>query len=298
MGLLSIVLLLLESKRELKKFVLTHYWIEIPEKYRTNEIKSDKKCEIKNDIKSDVKNGSKVIVLSDLHNKEYGTCNQRLIQAINNEKPDMIWVVGDMLIGKEKETTEVPLSLMKALQKIAPIYYSNGNHEQRLKEEAYKYGDKYEQYKQTLKEAGVHFLSNQEQEVTLGNQPVSLIGLEIPLGCYKKGKYDKFSVEEIEALVGKKRPKFQVLLAHNPIHSQNYIEWGADLVISGHLHGGIIRLPFIGGLISTQLGILPKYSGDMYKVGTSHIIVSRGIGEHTIKIRFMNQPEVVVLHIS
>ena len=105
--------------------------------------------------------------------------------------------------------------------------------------------------------------------------------------------------EAFEQRIGKaSRASYQILIAHNPSHVPAYKEWKADLVVSGHFHGGLVRLPFLGAVITPQLKIFPRYSGGIYREGQTTTVVSRGIGEHTIPVRLFNTPEVVVLHMK
>ena len=105
--------------------------------------------------------------------------------------------------------------------------------------------------------------------------------------------------EHVEECLGKpEKEAFQILIAHNPVHFQAYRRWGADLVLSGHLHGGLVRIPGIGGVISPQFRIFPKYCGELTREKDSWIAVSKGLGSHTINIRLFNPAEVVVLHLK
>lgn len=105
--------------------------------------------------------------------------------------------------------------------------------------------------------------------------------------------------EKIEKLIGEAdENSFEILIAHNPVYAEEYAKWGADIILSGHLHGGIVRIPFWRGVVSPQISLFPKYSGGNYQIGDSNLIVSRGLGMHTIKIRLFNEAEVVVLDIK
>ena len=104
-------------------------------------------------------------------------------------------------------------------------------------------------------------------------------------------------MEQIEERIGKADiAKYQILLAHNPIYTDTYLKWGADLVLSGHLHGGIVRIPGLGGVITPQFRLFPKYSGELTVKDGKSVVVSKGLGTHTIRIRFLNPADVIVLH--
>ena len=248
----------------------------------------------------------RMIFLSDLHNHEYGQNNIRLLQAVKAACPDLILIGGDMLVGKRGRSAKAALQFVSKLPKIAPVYYANGNHEQRMKENPEKYERVYERYREILQNAGVHFLENDSLELHLDGFHVRLTGLELPMETYEKFKYSHVRKEDIVLQVGEIRKEmldsaeeeesvYDILLAHNPTYYSAYKEWGADLVLSGHLHGGIARIPGWRGVITPQAFLFPKYSGEMTEEDGQTIIVSKGLGTHTINFRLFNIPEVVVL---
>lgn len=237
-------------------------------------------------------------LLSDLHNQVYGVNNCRLIDAVKKESPDLILIGGDMLVGKNGHSYEPALACVKELVKIAPVYYANGNHEERMKLKPQKYDQSYALYREKLLNLGVHFLEN-ESIVLSDESKVRLTGLEIPLECYTHLKRREMPEGAIKERIGNRDPEaFQVLLAHNPSYMKEYLAWGADLILSGHLHGGMVRIPGIGGVIGPDFVLFPKYSGEMRRVGDQTVIVSKGLGTHTIHIRLFNPAEVVVLSLN
>ena len=238
------------------------------------------------------------VFLSDLHNQVYGENNCKLINAVKNESPDLILIGGDMLVGKNGHSYEPALACVKELVKIAPVYYANGNHEERMKLKPEKYDQSYALYREKLLEFGVHLLEN-ESTVLSDDSKVRLTGLEIPLECYTHLKRREMPGGAIKERIGNRDPEaFQVLLAHNPSYMKEYLAWGADLILSGHLHGGMVRIPGIGGVIGPDFVLFPKYSGEMRRVGDQTVIVSKGLGTHTIHIRLFNPAEVVVLSLN
>ncbi|MGN1267673.1 MAG: metallophosphoesterase [Dorea sp.] len=274
-----IFLVFREIKRELSYFQTVHY-----------EIESEKLGNLLE---------KKIVFLSDLHNHVYGKENEKLLNTIVKEKPDYIFVGGDMLVSNNKQGYLSALQFVKKLVTVCPVYYANGNHEQRLKERIEKYDLSYAAYRRTLEEEGIHFLENDSVVLELDDTKVRLTGLEIPLDCYKHFQRVKLQSQEIENVIGKCENKgYEILMAHNPSYAKEYVKWGADLVLSGHLHGGIVRLPFIGGMIAPNFHVFPKYSGDIYEDGDARIVVSKGLGTHTINIRLFNPAEVVVLHLK
>lgn len=273
-------LLGLEIYRELHHFWITHYTIE-----------SQKFKGFSRDLN--------LIFLSDLHNRVYGEKNEPLLQAIRNEKPDLILIGGDMLVGKEDASYDIALDFTSQLPEIAPVLYATGNHEQRMRENPEIYQASYADYRQQLKDRGVLFLENGSCRIEAGTVLLEISGVELPSASYKKLKKLPIRVSDIAEYLHKDSVSvtedsvYRILLAHNPAYMNAYKEWGADLILSGHLHGGVMRLPGIGGVITPQAFLFPKYSGEMTKEGEQTIIVSRGLGTHTINIRLFNQPEVV-----
>lgn len=278
-GTAAVVLTCAESIREQWNFKVTHYQIH------TTKMQIDAEAK-------------KIIFLSDLHNHEYGKKNRRLLQAIVKEQPDLILIGGDMLVGKPHRLLEPALNMVMQLPKIAPVYYANGNHEQRMKENTEKYGHVFSQYRKKLKDAGVHFLENTSAVEEFDGLRVRMTGVELPSETYDKFRRYHLTKEEIDRQVGTAENCYQILLAHNPVYFDTYKEWGADLTLSGHLHGGIVRIPGWRGVITPQAFLFPKYSGEMTEEDGQAIVVSRGLGTHTINFRLFNVPELVVLEIS
>lgn len=274
-----IVAVMIECIREICTFKVTHY-----------NIKSQKLMNIKE---------KRILLLSDLHNYEYGEKNAKLLEAIRNQKPDLILVAGDMLVGKAGTSAKIAIDLMKQLPLICDTYFANGNHEQRMKENQEIYGQTFIEYKEELLKSGVYYLENETRTVRWGEAEIEISGLEIPAEYYRKFQKVVMADNCMESCLGKADvSKYQILIAHNPIFMDEYLRWGADLVVSGHLHGGVVRIPLWRGVITPQGGLFPKYSGEMTKVKEAAVVVSKGIGIHTIPIRFMNPAEIVVLHVS
>ena len=169
-----------EILRELHTFEVRHYSIPLP------KMKKEEK--------------RKVLFLTDLHGKEYGKENRRLIKKIREEKPDYILIGGDMLTRTKKETEQKALRLFSHLAGICPVYAANGNHEQKMKENLEDYGSRYEKYKEAVKSTGVHLLENDSVSLHFGEQPVKVTGLEIPLSCYSRVKNTRFCLPIIRPL--------------------------------------------------------------------------------------------------
>ena len=274
-----IVYCLIEMIRELRDFRVTKYRIC---SQKLNGIKKEKK----------------IIFLSDLHNRMYGEENERLLESIRNQHPDLILIGGDMLVRKDGNSYDKTVHFLAKLPGICPVYCANGNHEQKLKELPDKYEQSYEEYKKALTASGIHMLENASETVKLDEVPVKLSGLEIPLGAYARFGKKELSLKEITDRIGEHGDDYQILLAHHPGYMKEYLAYGADLILGGHYHGCVVQLPGIGGVISTNFTLFPKYSGGIYPEGEQTSVVIRGLGTHSMPLRLWNWPELIVLELS
>ena len=270
---------MIETARELRDFRVTKYRIC---SQKLNGIKREKK----------------IIFLSDLHNRMYGEENERLLESIRNQHPDLILIGGDMLVRKDGNSYDKTVHFLAKLPGICPVYCANGNHEQKLKELPDKYEQSYEEYKKALTASGIHMLENASETVKLDEVPVKLSGLEIPLGAYARFGKKELSLKEITDRIGEHGDDYQILLAHHPGYMKEYLAYGADLILGGHYHGCVVQLPGIGGVISTNFTLFPKYSGGIYQEGEQTAVVSRGLGTHSVPLRLWNWPELIVLELS
>lgn len=241
----------------------------------------------------------KLVMLADLHNHTYGEENERLLSEIEKHSPDFICIAGDLLIGHSQESYEVAQNLTLALAKRYPIFYGLGNHESRMRRDRQIYKNRFEEYSEPLRKAGVRFLIDEHQQLDINGNRMVIYGYDLPMKYFEKFNRYVFEQEQVEEALGScNKTSFSILLAHNPVYFQQYAGWGADLTLSGHLHGGIIRLPILGGIITPQAKLFPRYCAGKYCLGDRQMIVSRGLGTHTIPIRFHNPPELSVISIE
>lgn len=238
--------------------------------------------------------GKTFVFLSDLHDKEFGKDNNKLVEAVRAAKPDAVLIGGDMMICKGQRDISIALKLMEQLSGLCPVYYGNGNHESRMKKETEIYGDQYREYTEALKTMGVRYLS--DASVTIDEDFV-IFGLDLPMALYRTG-YPKMRPGFVEEKLGDApRDKFVILLAHSPMFLEEYADWGADLTLSGHFHGGTIRVPFLGGVMTPQYQFFyPRCAGEFEKDGR-YMVVSRGLGTHSINVRLGDKPQVVVVKV-
>lgn len=234
--------------------------------------------------------GVRFVLLSDLHNKFFGKENVRLLSAIERAKPDFILVAGDLVTAKQKAGDCAGRELMKQLGKKYDVFYGRGNHEEKLFEID---GGEYERY---IKSVGVHYLNNESVLLSRGGQEIRITGLSLPIEYFRKFHQTALNENELERLLGRKtKERFTLLIAHKPAHFPEYAQWGADLTVSGHVHGGIIQVPVLGGLVSPQFEIFPKFDAGKFVLRESTLVISRGLGSHSIPIRINNRPELVVV---
>lgn len=237
----------------------------------------------------------KLAILSDLHGAVFGEENTPLFDALMEEQPDAVMILGDMLVRTEMETMGPSEKFLIKLSEYFPVYYALGNHEQYLQECA-ETREQYLQYERRLTSAGVCFLHNEHTSMELKGTDFVFYGLELPMQYYKKPKSPMLSLTELESLIGIPYMEgIHVLLAHNPKYGNTYFSWGSDVILCGHYHGGVLRLSEHHGLTCPQFLLFPPFCcGDFHR-GGSHMIVSAGLGEHTVPLRIHNPRELLLL---
>ena len=231
--------------------------------------------------------GFRIAQVSDLHNAEFGEGNEKLIQLLSQTDPDIIVLTGDLIDSRHTDI-EIALDFARQAIKLAPVYYVSGNHEARVRE--------YEDLKMGLAEAGVVILENQKARITREGENITLIGIDDPSfqEDYLFGDSESVVRQAIYDLQNES-DGYTILLSHRPELFDLYVETEMDLVFSGHAHGGQFRLPFIGGLVAPNQGFFPKYYAGQFTEENTTMIVSRGVGNSIIPIRFNNRPEIVLV---
>lgn len=236
-----------------------------------------------------------IVQLSDFHSNGYKDTTGIIINEIEKINPDIIVMTGDMISWDVENIDELE-RLINELAPKYPTYYINGNHEELA--EILK-SKEYENFINDIKSLGVSILKNNYIQVIRDNESINLYEIDIPLD----GPTGLYVTEEqlddnyINDVLGKvDESEFNILLAHNPLFIDDYSRWGADLVLSGHMHGGIIRIPIIGvGIASPEKDYFPKYDAGEFKVGNTTMIVNRGIGASSSGLRVFNKPEISVI---
>lgn len=231
--------------------------------------------------------------LSDIHGHEYGEGSKELIAMVAEQEPDLIVLTGD-IIDQEGQLVMIP-ALAKGLAEIAPCYYVTGNHEWSL-EWSQKTGI-VKTLKSLLENNGVTVLSNEYVVLERNGAFVVLAGIDDP-----NGYADQKTPEELSAEIEAEQPGlFTILLAHRNDAFDRYAAAGYDLVLSGHGHGGIVRLPFTDGLLSPARTLFPTWTAGVYTLGDSTLFVSRGLGNNTVPIngfRLFNRPDLAILELK
>lgn len=232
--------------------------------------------------------GLRIVHLSDLHGHEYGEDSTRLLTMVAEQEPELIVITGDLLDQESQMAMVGPLA--RGLAEIAPTFYVTGNHEWALGSAAVK------ELKALLEQCGVKVLSNGYEVLKRDGASVVVAGVDDP-----NGYADQKTPEELYAEIGQAQSGcFTLLLAHRNDRFDRYAAAGYDLVLSGHAHGGIVRLPFTDGLIGTQRNLLPTWTAGVYTLGGSTLFVSRGLGNNTVPFRgfrLFNRPEIAVLEL-
>lgn len=234
--------------------------------------------------------GYRIAHLSDLHNAEMGAQNQHLLALLREAAPDAIAITGDLI---DSRRTDVAVALQFAAQAvtIAPCYYVTGNHEARLPEE-------YAALKTGLTALGVTVLENDRAAVTKDGAALTILGVQDPSfqTDYRSGEPAAVVGSHLQELVGEGEG-FTVLLSHRPELFATYVNFDVDLVLSGHAHGGQVRLPFVGGVLAPNQGFFPPYDAGAYTEGNTTMLVSRGIGNSLFPFRVNNRPEVLLVEL-
>ncbi|MCM1547453.1 MAG: metallophosphoesterase [Ruminococcus sp.] len=225
----------------------------------------------------------KIVQISDIHSKKNF---MKIYAKTRRLNPDIILLTGDIVSRRETKFKYLDI-LTQLLAKICPVYACPGNHELDLSE------DNYKKYKHIMQKNGIRLLENEQTAFQKDENIFNIAGASLKKSVYKNpdGGYsdlEEYTAEELESDIGKKNG-VTILLAHNPLCADAYKNWNADIVFCGHIHGGSVRLPVIGGVLSPERKFFPKYSKGLYKLGKTTMIVSGGIG----KPRIFNPPEIV-----
>ena len=235
-------------------------------------------------------NDIKIAHISDIHKRKFGKNNSRICNIIRRESPDIIFITGDVVSRTETDFSAVE-SMLNELCGMSPVYMIFGNHEQTLEPKMKK------RFIESVNRTDAVMLRNESAYIEKNGHRLNIYGLEEESTVYKKGKsyrnLDKIKVSDMERLLGKCYGNNKIiLLAHNPFFCEAYSQWGADYTLSGHVHGGAVRI-FGKGILSPERKFFPKFSKGVYTYGGMKLLVSGGLG----KFRLFNPPEIVIYQI-
>lgn len=222
--------------------------------------------------------GYRIAVISDLHGKEFGEDNEKLIDYVRDLEPDLIAVTGDLIHDQAQMAMVRPVA--KGLASIAPTYYVTGNHEWAAKVVP--------ELEELLEACGINVLSNEYVMLTEGGDQIALLGAED-----SNGYADQMTVGELANQVRQEQGDvYTILLSHRNNHYDQYQQARVDLTLAGHAHGGLIRLPTTDGLIGPKRELWPQYTAGLYDLSYGQMVVSRGLGNQFPCFRLFNRPDV------
>lgn len=232
--------------------------------------------------------GFRIVQLSDLHNKDF---KGRLSEKVKALSPDIIAVTGD-LIDSRRTDISVAEKLIKELKSIAPIYYITGNHESRI--------GSYPELREMLENYGVTVLDGKTVEIERNGEKITLTGIDDTrfFGSDMLSECEILFSQKLKELAENRGDNFSILLSHRPELIDIYAEHGFDLAFTGHAHGGQIRLPFVGGILTPNQGFFPEYDAGEFKKGNTTMIISRGLGNSVFPFRIGNRPDVVLCELK
>ena len=233
--------------------------------------------------------GFKIAQISDFHNTFNRQLKNRLVSSLKQENPDIIVITGD-LIDSRRTSVNCAVKFVEQIKDIAPIYYVTGNHESRKTQ--------YYDLQKKLLEMGVTILHDSLTVLSRETDSIDLIGLDDP--CFSQldtmeeetGNMMAWRINRI-----RDPDRYTIILCHRPELLKTYAGCNGDLVFCGHAHGGQIRLPHIAGLYAPHQGVLPKYTGGIYREGSTVMVVSRGIGNSLFPFRINNHPNLVIVQL-
>ncbi|MBQ8057817.1 MAG: metallophosphoesterase [Ruminococcus sp.] len=230
----------------------------------------------------------KIAHISDLHNAEIGKDNKRLIRELKSANPDIIAVTGDIIDSRNTDVN-IAVNFMKEAVQIAPCYFVNGNHEERVPVE-------YEKLKYELLNLNVTMLENDSIKIENDGEFITIAGINDPV-FYADIVRPNLTETSINNVIPDD-DSFTVLLSHRPELFELYVKYNCNLVLTGHAHGGQFRLPFIGGLYAPHQGAFPEYDSGLYTKQNTNMLVSRGIGNSLFPFRINNRPEIIIAELK
>ena len=279
-GLLSLAAVL-ESMREGHSFKTTEY-----------RIRSKRLSALDGELR--------IVLLSDLHDHRYGPENRRLYRTIVDMKPDLILLAGDMITSMPGKSHDSAKDLIIRLARRYPVFYGIGNHEARMMKNPSHYRFDCAGWLSELQDKGVRVLHDRTEKIRMHGQSLSISGLTVPPVYYKRTLHPvHLDEKKVKERIGAPdKTAYRIVIAHTPTEEAACAKWGADLTVSGHLHGGVVCLFGHIGLITPQFRIFCRRARGCFRSKGSRLVVSAGLGTHLVPFRFMDPPEVVLLRLK
>ena len=247
---------------------------------------------------SKIKEPAVLVFLSDLHDNAFGEKNEKLLDEIKRIHPDAVLIGGDTMVTKPgRADLSRTKELLQGISRLScPVFYANGNHEQRMQRDRGVYGSMYDEFRKLLEEYQVNYLQNKTVQ---WRDDIAVSGVDIAWKYYQDFHPDSMVPSYLTRRLGKaESERFQILLAHSPLFFDAYAGWGADLSLAGHFHGGTIRLPGLGGVMTPQYQFFHPFCGGVFEQNGRWMLVSRGLGTHSINIRIGNRPQLAVIRLE
>lgn len=231
------------------------------------------------------------VFISDLHNKEFGKNNSRLIEKIKNESPDFIAVGGDMVTNNYADE-KILKSTLTQLAEIAPTYCILGNHELYLANTM--------DFETIINSTGAELLDNEVIHFEKDNETIVIGGMsDFPFYEFNGPEYNVPERYFWDEFVKEAEEHYSILLHHQPEYLENlFADTKIDLVVCGHTHGGLIRIPFVGGVVSPNQALFPKYDMGEYQLHDTTMIISSGMSNSNFVPRINNPPEICVIDVN
>lgn len=233
--------------------------------------------------------GLRIAHISDFHNTKYPDDGQSMIESIKQEQPHLIAITGD-LIDSYATDCERSLNFTQRLVEIAPVYYVTGNHEGRL-------DDIYPDFEAKLTKQGVHVLRNRQELIEYNGYSFRIVGIDDPRFASEKSAEEEALLLHYISQFEVETAPFTLMLSHRPEGFEAYCDAKIDLVLTGHNHGGIVRIPFLGGLYA-EGELFPEHDSGLFNEDQTVMFVHRGSGNNSVTFRVNNRPEVVILTLA